>query len=78
MIDLYDRIAKNHGIDTADEFFKTRGRFMVQVSYHKEDGWKLPTNKEGHFDFIRDPEWDYRQSLTGNYKDLKIKWHKIR
>jgi hypothetical protein len=77
MIALYERIAHNHGLDAANDFFENHGRYMVQVTYRKEDGWKLPTNKFGHFDFIRDPEWDYRKSLTDNYKDLNIKWHKI-
>lgn len=77
MNDVYNRIQKNHGEEVAQNFFDKRGWFLAEVDYHVEDGWKLPTNQYGHFDFIRKPEWNYLTSLTGNYKDLNIKWHKI-
>ncbi len=75
-LEVYNRITRNHGIDKAEEFFNRCGHYMVEVIYKAGSGWvtKQNSKKHNHFDFIREPEWDFNMAVTGNYKKLNISW----
>ena len=74
MSSLYGKLATSYGTDVAEGFFEQHGRYLVEMRYDEEAGWYLPTNKAGHFDLIRKPDFDYRKYITKNYREVNIQW----
>lgn len=71
---LYTKLVSEHGIETAEGFFEQHGRYLVEMRYDKNAGCFLPTSPSGHFDLIRNPDFDYKKYITDNYREINIQW----
>lgn len=71
---LYKKLVSSYGEEFAEEFFEQRGRYLVEMRYDENVGWFLPTNSSGHFDLVREPNFDYSKYITDNYRELNIPW----
>lgn len=71
---LYTKLVSENGIETAENFFEQHGRFLVEMRYDENAGRFLSTSPSGHFDLIRDPDFDYKKYITDNYREINIQW----
>lgn len=71
---LYKQLVSSYGREIAEEFFEQRGRYLVEMRYDENVGWFLPTNSSGHFDLVRETNFDYSKYITDNYRELNIPW----
>lgn len=71
---LYAKLASSYGGESAERFFEQHGRYLVEMRYNENAGWFLPTNSSGHFDLVRDPDFDYKKYITDNYREINIQW----
>lgn len=71
---LYAKLASSYGMETAESFFEQHGRYLVEMRYEEKSGWFLPTNSSGHFDLVREPDFDYKKYITDNYREINIQW----
>lgn len=74
MNELYARLAASHGREVAEGFFEQHGRYLVEMRYDENAGYFLPTNPSGHFDLVREPDFDYKKYITDNYREINIQW----
>lgn len=71
---LYTKLVSEYGIETAEGFFEKHGRYLVEMRYDENAGCFLPTSPSGHFDLIRNPDFDYKKYITDNYREINIQW----
>ena len=71
---IYTKLDLLYGRETAERFFEQHGRYLVEMKYDENVGWFLPTNSSGHFDLVREPDFNYNKYITDNYREINIQW----